>query len=202
MSDGGEGDESTEDEDDQALTAADHQGELDRVAVRIARLRKLFPSNGRQGMVPLHLVRRIEAIVDSHVTYRPSLSCCAQLTKLEGGMSHSQFDTGKPHQQKVSNWVRRRLADSNGCIFEFPNRHYQEEVDQYGVILADAVGLGKTWDRLRRPRSCCTNRPRRGGRRETAESTTEARQGIGALSAWARLGNGWTNFAARLSAVP
>lgn len=63
-------------------------------------------------------------------------------------MSRSQFDTGKPHQQKVSNWVRRRLADSKGRIFAFPSRQHQEEVDQYGVILADAVGLGKTWESL------------------------------------------------------
>jgi len=63
-------------------------------------------------------------------------------------MNRSQFDTGKPHQQKVSNWVRRRLADTKGRIFAFPTRHYQEEVDQYGVILADAVGLGKTWESL------------------------------------------------------
>jgi len=69
--DDGESGESTEDEDDHALTAADHQGELDRIAVRIARLKRLFPGNGQQGMVPLHLVRRIVAIVDSHL--RPTV---------------------------------------------------------------------------------------------------------------------------------
>jgi hypothetical protein len=71
ISDDGEGDENMEDEDDHDLTAADHQGELDRIAVRIARLKRLFPGSGQQGMVPLHLVRRIEAIVDSHL--RPTV---------------------------------------------------------------------------------------------------------------------------------
>lgn len=65
--DDGEPDESVEDEDDQALTAADHQGELDRVAVRIARLKKLFHGNGHRGVVPQHLVNRIETILDSHL---------------------------------------------------------------------------------------------------------------------------------------
>lgn len=59
-------------------------------------------------------------------------------------MSRGRFDTGKPHQGAVATWVRRRLADRGGGRFDTGER----KVDQSGVLLADGVGLGKTWEAL------------------------------------------------------
>ena len=58
-------------------------------------------------------------------------------------MSRSQFDTGQDHQRQVAVWVRKRLIDSKG-LFQSANH----SVSQYGVILADGVGMGKTWEAL------------------------------------------------------
>lgn len=56
-------------------------------------------------------------------------------------MSRPTFETGKPHQKATATWVRRRLADRAG-------RCFLRSGDQSGVLLADAVGMGKTWEAL------------------------------------------------------
>ncbi len=53
-------------------------------------------------------------------------------------MSRVKFKTGKQHQERTAIWARQRLAD--GC-FSSPD-------DQDGVLLADSVGMGKTWEAL------------------------------------------------------
>jgi hypothetical protein len=58
-------------------------------------------------------------------------------------MSRSQFDTGQDHQRQVAVWARRRLVDSKGVFRAEPHR-----LSQIGVILADGVGMGKTWEAL------------------------------------------------------
>lgn len=65
-------------------------------------------------------------------------------------MSRRLFDTGEKqrHQGRVAKWVRRRMAGQNGRTFEFPVRQRRHKVQQFGVILADGVGLGKTWEAL------------------------------------------------------
>ncbi len=59
-------------------------------------------------------------------------------------MSRSTISTGRPHQAKVATWVRRRLVDASGGSFDAGTRR----VEQDGVVLADGVGLGKTWEAL------------------------------------------------------
>src|SRR6266852_3423918 len=60
-------------------------------------------------------------------------------------MSRSTFSTGLfPHQGKVVLWVRKRLAQSGNAGFQTG----RGPIDQNGVILADGVGLGKTWEAL------------------------------------------------------
>lgn len=54
-------------------------------------------------------------------------------------MSRVEFKTGKPYQEAAARWVRRRLADVGGRCFSSPG-------DQDGVLLADSVGMGKTWE--------------------------------------------------------
>lgn len=44
----------------------------------------------------------------------------------------------KTHQEKTAKWIRRRLSDR--CFFH--------NGDQSGILLADAVGMGKTWEAL------------------------------------------------------
>jgi hypothetical protein len=56
----------------------------------------------------------------------------------------SEISTGLPHQRKVAVWVRQRLVDREGRRFNTGRR----DIDQYGVLLADGVGLGKTWGAL------------------------------------------------------
>lgn len=58
-------------------------------------------------------------------------------------MSRSQFDTGQLHQRQVAVWVRRRLVDAKGVFHA-----HQHRTTQQGVILADGVGMGKTWEAL------------------------------------------------------
>ena len=58
-------------------------------------------------------------------------------------MSRSQFNTGLRHQREVAVWVRRRLVDAKGLFRAEPRR-----LSQTGVILADGVGMGKTWEAL------------------------------------------------------
>ncbi len=59
-------------------------------------------------------------------------------------MSRNTISTGVVHQRDVAIWVRRRLVDSSGGRFD-AGSHW---VEQYGVVLADGVGLGKTWEAL------------------------------------------------------
>ena len=56
-------------------------------------------------------------------------------------MSHVLFKTGKAHQEEAAIWARRRLADKGGRRFASPD-------DQDGVLFADSVGRGKTWEAL------------------------------------------------------
>lgn len=56
-------------------------------------------------------------------------------------MSRPIFDTGKDYQKKTATWVRQRVADRQG-------RCFLDNGDQSGVILADGVGMGKTWEAL------------------------------------------------------
>lgn len=56
-------------------------------------------------------------------------------------MSRVVFATGKPHQERAAVWARRRLAD-RGC------RCFTAHDDQDGVLLADSVGMGKTWEAI------------------------------------------------------
>ncbi len=59
-------------------------------------------------------------------------------------MSRNTISTGLAHQEEVAIWVRRRLADARGRRFD-TGRTW---VEQYGAVLADGVGLGKTWEAL------------------------------------------------------
>jgi hypothetical protein len=59
-------------------------------------------------------------------------------------MSRNTISTGLAHQRKVAIWVRRRLADAGGGWFDTG----PTMVEQYGTVLADGVGLGKTWEAL------------------------------------------------------
>ncbi|MBI4475432.1 MAG: DEAD/DEAH box helicase [Acidobacteria bacterium] len=59
-------------------------------------------------------------------------------------MSRNTISTGFAHQRDVAVWVRRRLVDSGGGWFDAGTGR----VEQYGVVLADGVGLGKTWEAL------------------------------------------------------
>ena len=56
-------------------------------------------------------------------------------------MSDIVFKTGKRHQEAAAIWARRRLADKAGRCFSSPE-------NQVGVLFADSVGLGKTWEAL------------------------------------------------------
>ena len=56
-------------------------------------------------------------------------------------MSRPIFNTGKNYQTATATWARRRLADSSGRCFAHAG-------DQHGVLLADSVGMGKTWEAL------------------------------------------------------
>lgn len=56
-------------------------------------------------------------------------------------MSRAIFKTGKAHQEAAASWATKRLADKGG-------RHFASPDDQDGVLFADGVGLGKTWEAL------------------------------------------------------
>lgn len=56
-------------------------------------------------------------------------------------MSRVVFHTGKSHQEAAATWARRKLADRGAKGFEGPD-------DQDGVLFADGVGMGKTWEAL------------------------------------------------------
>lgn len=56
-------------------------------------------------------------------------------------MSRVTFRTGKDHQESAAIWARQRLSDRGGRTFSAPK-------DQDGVLFADSVGLGKTWEAL------------------------------------------------------
>lgn len=57
-------------------------------------------------------------------------------------MSRVVFKTGKPHQENAAIWARQRLADDTTA------RRFSTPDDQDGVLFADSVGLGKTWEAL------------------------------------------------------
>jgi hypothetical protein len=60
-------------------------------------------------------------------------------------MSRATFSAGLyEHQANVAVWARKRLVDRGGRSFEIG----RSEVPQHGVIAADGVGLGKTWEAL------------------------------------------------------
>ncbi|MBI1901347.1 MAG: DEAD/DEAH box helicase [Planctomycetia bacterium] len=71
-------------------------------------------------------------------------------------MSRSRFNTGEPYQGKVAVWVRRRLVDQRGIL-----RNGRRRIDQRGVVLADGVGLGKTWEALAASALLLTERSKR-----------------------------------------
>jgi superfamily II DNA or RNA helicase len=56
-------------------------------------------------------------------------------------VSRVTFGSLKPHQEKAVVWARRRLADRQG-------RCFTSRGDQDGVLFADSVGMGKTWEAL------------------------------------------------------
>lgn len=56
-------------------------------------------------------------------------------------MSRVTFETDKQHQERAAVWARQRLADAGG-------RSFSSRDDQDGVLLADAVGMGKTWEAI------------------------------------------------------
>jgi hypothetical protein len=56
-------------------------------------------------------------------------------------MSRVVFRTGKAHQENAAIWARQRLADGAG-------RGFLAQNDQDGILFADGVGLGKTWEAL------------------------------------------------------
>ena len=59
-------------------------------------------------------------------------------------MNRNTISTGLRHQAEVAIWVRRRLVDSRAGQFNTG----RSTIDQSGVVLADGVGLGKTWEAL------------------------------------------------------
>ncbi len=60
-------------------------------------------------------------------------------------MRRATFSTGLlSHQAMMAVWARKRLVDRDAGRFETVN----SKVPQYGVIAADGVGLGKTWEAL------------------------------------------------------
>ena len=69
-------------------------------------------------------------------------------------MSRSTFDTGQRHQTAAVAWMRRRLIDKGegkeSAIFRwYPNDDDKpSKSKQHGVLLADGVGMGKTWEAL------------------------------------------------------
>jgi superfamily II DNA or RNA helicase len=56
-------------------------------------------------------------------------------------MSRVIFGTGKAHQERAAVWARQRLADRG-------SRCFTSDDDQDGVLLADSVGMGKTWEAI------------------------------------------------------
>jgi hypothetical protein len=56
-------------------------------------------------------------------------------------LSRVTFKTGKPHQEDAAVWARQRLADRGGRCFNVDG-------DQDGLLLADGVGMGKTWEAI------------------------------------------------------
>lgn len=61
-------------------------------------------------------------------------------------MKRVAFETGQAHQAAVAAWARRRLADGKGA--QFDDGEGEERPWQWGCLLADGVGLGKTWEAL------------------------------------------------------
>lgn len=81
-------------------------------------------------------------------------------------MSRNTISTGLVHQREVAIWVRRRLADARGGWFDTGRTC----VEQYGTVLADGVGLGKTWEALAASALMLVERSKErsgGGRRQT-----------------------------------
>lgn len=61
-------------------------------------------------------------------------------------MRPPSYRTGKAHQEKAIQWVNRRLVTTSGRRFLAGPR--EQRTDQDGVLLADSVGMGKTWEAL------------------------------------------------------
>lgn len=61
------------------------------------------------------------------------------------GITFSTGDQGH-HQQAMITWARRRLADRSGGVIVAPDSGHSW--NQAGVLVADGVGMGKTWEAL------------------------------------------------------
>jgi hypothetical protein len=106
-------------------------------------------------------------------------------------MRRAAFTAGLfPHQARVAVWVRRRLIDYGGGLFDTGRR--TRPIDQYGVVAADGVGLGKTWEALAASALILVERgkERRGGGRRQTVRRRPARVLVlcppGLVSKWSR----------------
>lgn len=115
-------------------------------------------------------------------------------------MSRNTISTGLAHQREVANWVRRRLADARGGWFDTG----RTRVEQYGTVLADGVGLGKTWEALAASALMLVERSKQrsgGGRRQNIRKQA-ARVLVlcppGLVSKWSREVRDPEGFSARL----
>jgi len=72
-------------------------------------------------------------------------------------MAGTKFDTGKPGQVDTIVWARKRLIDRAGRKFVSEDGSLAQD----GVMLADPVGMGKTWEALGAAVLCLQSNGRR-----------------------------------------
>lgn len=120
------------------LDEAKHEGRLDREATTPGRAGEARAPGSRRsaGGAP----RRDRASCGGHRGPPPARGG-ATAVPAGADMSRVTFETGKPHQERAAVWARRRLADRGG-------REFTARGDQDGVLLADSVGMGKTWEAI------------------------------------------------------